>query len=260
MTAVTSTERLSPFSQLSQYCSSLSSILSTVFEKTDTAFRRVQVMKRDENGNFKSYQRTDPVTKAKCMDSRITYIEHISTGELYKDEPAQIVSIKCALIVLAMPFYTVGKMAWYLCKTPFDITTIVLDTLIKAGQQLVLGRFYAGFSEMGNGCIQLVDSVGSNLFEIVKGPIFGLGTALAALYGTVKPYHGRVFEALMEKAWQQGASYKDDFRNIPPRAGENCWEAFVKDVQLAHPFYLAHCFQSRGNINDPRIVRISPPA
>jgi hypothetical protein len=86
--------------------------------------------------------------------------------------------------------------------------------------------------------------------------MFGLGAELASIYGVVRPYQGRDFESLVEHAWQHGTSYKDDFRNVSARAGENCWGAFVKDMRDAHPCYLAHCFQARGNANNPRIVVI----
>ena len=40
-----------------------------------------------------------------------------------------------------------------------------------------------------------------------KVPLFALGCELAALYGLFKPYHGRKYEALIENAWQHGASF-----------------------------------------------------
>lgn len=254
MTAVSPAGRLSPYSQVQQFCSSLWSLANSVCESTDTAFRRVHVMKRGADGNIKLYDvKVDGETRRVGV---LSYIEDIKTGNMYLDEPGYIVSFKCALIALGMPLYTTGKMAWHLFKTPIEITAIAIDTIVRVGQLLVRQRLQEGATEMRRGLFQIADTFGTGLFEIIKAPLFGLGMELAALYGIFKPHHGRKFEAMVESAWQKGASYKDDFRNIPPRENETCWEAFMKDIKEARPFYLAHCFQVRGNTAEPRVIVI----
>jgi hypothetical protein len=254
MSAVTQAARLSPVSQVQHVFSSVCSLLSMLCEKTDSVFRRVYVMKKDDNGNIKLYNVKDKETSTTRKVGVLSYVENIKTGEIQLDEPSHVIAIKCALLVLAIPFYTVGKMAWYASKTPFEITALAMDTLTKSGEQFVIGRCYEGIVEMRRGISQIPEMFGNGLFEIIKAPIFGLVAELASISGIFKPYYGRMIEAIIEQAWQQGASYKDDFRNVLPRAGENCWDAFVKDVHDAHPFYLAHCFQVRGNVHDARIV------
>ena len=225
-------------------------------------FQRVHLQKKDAEGNIKTYYQKDKEGRYVLDETgnyktfnTLSYIEDLKTGDLYLDESWDIVAVKCAAIALLVnPFYTLGKLSFYICKTPIEMTVITLDIIAKVGQQFAMCKFYEGCIEIRNGCSQLFDIAGDGLFEIVKIPIFSLSVELAAIYGMVKPYHGREFEALIEKAWQRGASYKDDFRNIPARTGENCWQAFINDMQLAHPFYLAHCFQVRGNTHNPRIV------
>jgi hypothetical protein len=257
MTTSIQNQPLSLPTQFQQLFSSVGSILTSLCEKTDSAFRRVHVMKRDENGNTRLFDVRDghtSTTSERRQTAVITYVEDIKTGEMTLDEPHYVISFKCFLIALGMPFYAFGKMAWYTFKTPFEITAIATQAIIEAGRQFGYGRFYQGFAELRKRISISSEKLGYGLVEIVKAPLFGLGGVLAALYGVVKPYHGRKIEAIIERAWQNGASYKEDLRQVPARPGENCWEAFVKDVIDAHPFYLAHCFQVRGNIRDANIV------
>ncbi len=162
--------------------------------------------------------------------------------------------VKCALIALGLPLFTLGKIGWHMAKTPIEIGTIGLDALLKIGPELALGHLYESAVDARLAALRIGQVFGAGLFGVVKAPLYLIGAEFAAIYGIFKPYHGRKFEAAIEKAWQNGASYKEDFRNIPERKGETCWQAFKTDIQIAHTFYLAHCFQVRGNVNDPRFT------
>jgi hypothetical protein len=248
-----------PFFQIPEvFCS----VVDALFERTDAAFRKVHVTKLDEQGKLKYYDVVDPntgkvvkdpVTGKPKKNPEVTYIEDIRTGNLYLNEDARTVAFKCALLLLAIPFYTVGRMAWHLCKTPFAVGAVAFEALAKSGEQFARLKCSEGFKEMGRGLFKALDTAGDELFEVVKAPFFGLGAEFVAFCGIFKPHHFRGWEALIEKKWQNGASYKDDFRNIPARKNENCLQAFVKDVREKRPFYLAYCFQVRGNVNDKRI-------
>ncbi len=252
----TSVQTLSPASEIKQLLSSASSFFTSLCESTNSAFRRVHVMKRGEDGNIKFYAIKDKATSETKRTPLVTYIEDVKTGEMYLDEEGWIVSIKCALVVLGMPFYTLGKMAWYAFKTPIEITAIASKILVEAGRNFAQCRFYEGFSDLRTACTVLPERLGNGLYEIIKAPFFGFLAILAGLYGIPKPFHGRKIEAVIENAWQNGISFKEDFRNISPREGEGCLKACVKDMMQMRPFYLAHCFQVRDNTHDPRIVVI----
>ncbi len=268
MTTAVQTSHFNPLQQLSAFGEALAPIFVSLFERTSSAFRRVEVMKRDEMGNIKLYdsrkKSDDPTTGRSSLQNKkiavLSYIEDIKTGDLYLDELDYVVAFKCALIALAMPLYTVGKIGWEAVRTPFEIGTIALDTLHQIGQQMLLGRLYESALLARDGLSQVSETLGSGLFEIVKAPLFLLGAELAAIQGIFKPYHGRKFEAMIEKAWQNGISYKEDFRKIPVREGEDCWQAFKTDILNLRTFYLAHCFQVRGNVSDARIsvIRRTP--
>jgi hypothetical protein len=213
-------------------------------------------MKKDEQGNIRLYDRKDPATGETKKVAILTYIEDMHTGEIYLDEPAYIVSVKSALIALGLPFYTFGRMVMIAIKTPIEITTIALETLYKLGQQLCRCQWNEASAEVMRGVAQSGNLLGNALYEIVKAPLFMLGCELAAIYGIFKPYHGRKYEAMIERAWQQGSSYKKDCRNISARPGENCWEACVKDLRASDTQYLGLCYQVRGNVSSPLITVI----
>ncbi len=264
MTTAILPTRIDPFTQLQQFCTSIGSLLGSVVESTDSAFRRVEVQKKDSDGNIKFYDKAETIVDPDTGEKKVVtkkvsvlhYIEDVKTGELYVNDSRFAVAVKCAGIALGTPFYAFGKICWYLIKTPIDIGVIALDSIAKIFSHVCLGRLYEASSEAQRSFIQMAQTLGTGLFEVVKAPLFALGNELAAIYGLFKPYHARKFEAIIEKAWQQGASYKEDLRKVPARPGENDWTSFVKDVQDAHPFYLAHCFQVRGNVNGPGITVI----
>lgn len=238
MSTVSSVDFLSPASQLEQ----LGAGIADFFQSDE--FRRVVVSKKDEHGNFKTYKDN----KTGEVKNTITYIENALTGELYLDEPMEVIASKCATLAFAIPFFTVGKMIWYAVKTPLEIGAIALQVL--AG--LVRGEC-PPLKERG---IEMLQTLGNGLFEVVKAPFFGLAAEIAAIYGIFRPLPGRAIIARIEYGWQLGISYKNDCRDRLCFDQPNCWQAFLNDVTGDRAFYVARCFQVRGNVNDPRIVMI----
>lgn len=252
--ATTIQPALSPYSQCAQFGCALISILSSLCERTDSAFQRTLIHKTDDLGNIKFYDKKDPVTGAVIKTNVLSCIEDKQTGDMYLDEPMHAVAFKCASIALGLPFYAAGAMLWHTVKIPLDLTVIALNTLYETiGNCLATGSLAEMGTVLLKGATQAADAFGYHIYEVVKAPIFALGCEFAAIYGIVKPYHGRKFEAMIENAWQRGASYKDDLRKIPAREGEDCWDAFVKDIQAADTFYLAHCFQPRENTHNSSV-------
>lgn len=262
MTTAISSNYLSPGAQIQQFCSSIASLIGSVAESTDSAFKRVNVTKRDANGSTRLYNASETVidqhtgvsTVVMRQVSELTYIEDVKTGELYVDESACSIATKCSLIALVLPIFTLGKMGWHVAKTPLEIGSIAISAISNIGQLFAAGSLWEAAKEAQCEIFHIFEVLSNSLFEVVKAPLFALGCEFVAIYGIFKPYHGRKFEALIENAWQQGASQKLDFRNIPARPGESCLTAFFKDVLEPRPFYLAHCFQVRGNTRDSLIT------
>lgn len=263
MAAVTELSHIGPCSQIQEFCSAIGSLLYSLVESTDSAFRRVTVEKKDEMGRTKSYNvastEIDASGVAKTVTRQVTqliYVEDVKTGEMYVHESQIVVACKCACIAIGLPFYTIGTICWHAVKTPIEIAMTAYETIVQVGRDLAQCKLGESIKTMGLGIVQSVQQLGHGVYEIGKSPVFALGCEAAAIYGIFKPYHGRKFEAKIEKAWQQGASYKEDLRCIPARPGENCWTAFVTDIKKTPAFYLAHCFQVRGNVNEARVTVI----
>lgn len=257
-----STTRSSPCTQIKQFCTAIGSLFTSALERSESAFRRVHVMKKDENGNIKTYDRKQPANSASPGSqnttskkvSVITYIEDVKTGEMYLDEPGYVVAVKCFCIALGMPFYALGKMIWYAVKTPIEITVIACDTIAKAGQKLIQGSLCEAAIHSKEGLIEAAQVLANGIFDIVKSPFFAIGCQLTAIYGIFKPFHARKFEAMIENAWQNGVSFREDGRKFPDPGEKFSWKDFKRDVHNANPSYLAQCFQVRGNVNQSRVI------
>ncbi len=247
---------LSAIDQFFQWDSTITELFTSICDKTDESFRRVHVQKRDEAGNIKTYQSKDPTTNEIRQIQTLSYVEDIQTGAMYLDEPHYVTSVKCALIAFANILYTSGKVVWYAVRAPIVIAAVAAEAISKAAKEFSMGRCLESATELKKGWTKSCDLGVESLFEIIKCPIFGLGVELSAIYGIFRPYFGRKFVGKLENAWLGGISYKQSFNRIPAREGETCLEAFSKDIQSSHPYYLAQCFQVRGNVNDPRIIVI----
>ena len=255
-TAISAT--FDPCSQLQVFCTALGSLVDNITESSSSAFRTVQVKKKDADGNIKFYEKkevvTNPQTGAQTTTTRrfdtLSYIEHIHSGDLYLEEPWYVVSVKCACLALALPFYGLGKMVWHTIKIPLQIVAIARDSIAKIAERFKEGLCLEAIKEIGHFFYQEVSTFAAEVFEVIKAPIFTVGCEIAALCGIVKPYHGRRYEAMIEHAWQNGVSYKKDKRNGPTGNEEDC----LACVRENNPCYMGRCFQVRGNTHDPRIV------
>jgi hypothetical protein len=262
MTTAINSNEATPFYAWSVFSNTIPPFWDSLWESTAAAFRRVSLLKQDANGGIRSYDKHETTMDPKTgqlhdvthKKSIYTYIEDVKTGELYYDEPQSTVTQKCIAIGLALPLYALGKICWNLISTPLEVGEVALRTLRQVGHHLLLGKLYEGSLATRVGSGKILQIYVNGLYELAKAPIFMVGAELAAIYGIFKPYHGRKFEAMIEKAWQNGVSFKEDLRKIPKREGEGFWEAFVKDLQNFRAFYLAHCFQVRGKTQDPNII------
>ena len=115
---------LEPFEQLAQLGKAFSLLFTSAFEKTEEAFERVVVSKKDEQGRLIVYK--DAKTKKEF--TRLSYIVEKKTGDLYKDEEPLVVRGKCFALSLVNPIYTLGAMAWHIGKIPFVIASLAQRT------------------------------------------------------------------------------------------------------------------------------------
>lgn len=246
---------LVPGAQLRELGTAISYVFKSLFERTEDAFKRVHLMKRDSHGQFMPFNIYNPNTETFTTSLNNSYIED-NDGNIYYDEPADMVAGKCAGLLAGVPLYTLGKIGWHVCKTPLQVVKVVLNTLVGMGQKLAAMELYGAVRELGNGCSQAVRETAEEIFEVVKAPLFGLGMEFAAVYGLVKPFHARYAVQKIEHAWYCGVSYKQDIRHDY----DHSLMAFFAGIRDGKPWYLAYCFQIRGNTHNPKyhIIRREP--
>ncbi|HKZ00305.1 MAG TPA: hypothetical protein VJ112_03965 [Rhabdochlamydiaceae bacterium] len=222
------------------------------------SWRRVTAYRLDEKGSPETEKVKDPSTgKEITRNKEYSFIEDARTKELYWDEPAFVVSMKCAGIALGTPSYTAMYMAWNLAKLPLDTVAIAGTALEKIGSQLKERKMVdAAATFWKEIVIQLPTQLFTDIWNIVKSPLFALGIEFAAIYGIFDPFRGRALEAKIEQIWQNNVSCKQDFRETQTVDTGSCWRNFVNDATAAKAFYFAWCFQVRGNSSDDKRFKI----
>ncbi len=185
-----------------------------------------------------------------CWTS-FSYIENIKTGQIYYDESAFTLMVKCTAIFFAAPFFTLGVMLWNVHQIFRSIKFIAHNVFHAARGDFVLGRYFDAAQILDREIKHFPGILKERIFEIIKAPLYGLGLQLAALSGIIRPFHGRQFVSLIDKSWHNGATYKDDIWRVILRHKEidsACWE----DMHGGKEMFLAYCFQERGNVRkDP---------
>ena len=250
MSAVTAVN-LYPISQL---FTDLIAVLPDCFKASDQCFRRVIVNKLDEHGSVKGYNVQDEVTGVYEWKTELKYIEDIKTGEFYLDKPWHILStLGLGIALVDLPVYTVGVMAWNVYITSSKVVEATGRMIRDMGKEIALGRFYQASLVYDKETTHISTAFKNGLWGCATAPLFGLMLEGAGIITIFRPYQGRKIEAIIEKAWRQGMSYKADIRKIKKRDGEDDCQACWKDAHTAQAFYLAYCFQPRGKVTDPRI-------
>lgn len=243
-------------SQPTLFFSDLFTDLITAFpcaRSADAAFERVYLNKLDETGEPKTYKINDRVTGEPVYTTTLSYIENRTTGDFYLDEPETVVRGKCAALILGIPFYTAGFMAWNVTKTALMTFLTGIDAFKQLGEQLASADIEQGCHLFQRQICTIPSILANGIWTVVSAPIYAVAAELSACVGLVDPYLGREWEAAVEYRWQKRLSYREDFSKIPKRPSETCWEAFMKDLVDARGCYLANCFQVRGNVANREI-------
>jgi hypothetical protein len=176
------------------------------------------------------YQDKDGVKPVKSNDDHSCFIKDRVTGELYWNDPEEVVRAKSAGLILGIPLLTAGVIIWHASQLIISIGIIALRVLeniynLSRGKEL---------------CDCEISQLPCILFERLKGvitaPFYGVAMQVAALFAAcIKPYHGRKLVAMIEHAWRNGVSYAKDC---------HC----EQDMNRVEAFYLGWCFQVRGRV------------
>jgi len=176
------------------------------------------------------YTNSDGLKPVKSDDDHSSFIKDTATGELYWNDPEEVVRVKSALLLLGIPLLTAGVIIWHASQLIISIGIIALR---------ILENLYnlAACKELCDSEItQLPFIFYERLSGIITAPFYAVAMEVAALFAAcIKPYHGRKLVAMIEHAWRNGVSYAKDC---------HC----EKDMNQVEAFYLGWCFQVRGKV------------
>ncbi len=219
----------------------------------EAAFRRTFINKLDAAGRPRLFDVVDQSTNETTFTPLLSYVEDISTGDLYLDEEWYILAIKCAAVALGNPLYALGVEFWHFTKTVLIVGVVGLDAVEKLGAQLWQGELRAVVSTCWNWFAETGSVLGEGIWEMVVTPFYAIGVEFSAIYGIFDQYRGRKWVAAIERSWKKGVSYKEGSRGAVHNENESCWDAFVRRLKTLQIHYLANCFQKRGHVWDLNI-------
>jgi hypothetical protein len=185
------------------------------------------------------------------LETRVEIID-LETKQRYLNEPLVQTAFKCLGIVIGLPFFTAGYIAYQAVRA----TSIAVTTLYRATRSLFQD------SSLVRVAIDLAFEIPATLIQAVwnsvQAPLYAFPMALAALIGIVLPLQGRVYVGAIEKAWKGGTPIQMDpwHRGDTDDRDRACTTLFT-DRNAPYVFYLAACFQSFGRTDDPHVVSVS---
>lgn len=165
----------------------------------------------------------------------LQHIEWIDTssGVRYRYDPLHLIAMKCIAIFLAIPIYLGLYMSWYVARA---ICTVFFHKVSEWPRHLF-----------------------SDLWRIIRAPVFAIGMMLVLPMGIFSPLQGRKIVSHIEKRWHFDASYKEDFRLVQERKDLDIL-IHLKQAFFERPCrrtcYFAYCFQPLGKIDDPKLINI----
>jgi hypothetical protein len=206
-------------------------------------------------------------TKDGEIKASVQIIDMLSKPHVqYWHDSMQSISIKCALLVLAIPFFAVANIAFDVVRT----TVLVIGTL---GRSLCFLLNPRNWGKVDRVCIgwanETSEILAQGACDIARLPVLAIMMQIYCLYGIFYPLEGRLLAGEMERAIK-GDSSSDPIRAIAMRKKDL---RSVKDVPAAlfdlytnkdseYRFYWAFCFQPVGlaivQDNVLRIDRLNP--
>jgi len=137
-------------------------------------------------------------------------------------DETNVIALKCFMILLAIPFYTLGVMATHIVRC---------FTLI--GSNLAKGEISEAF-------LSLIQEV----WAVAKTPIYGLAIAFYAFVGIFAPLPMRAIIAQLERDWS-GSERRYSLCKL-----DGVGDYFTNRTSKTTMF-LAFCFQPFGPLNNP---------
>lgn len=242
---------------ISELCADLKETIPSYFQKTDTAFCRVVVNKLDANGEPRVLHYLNNDTGGVHLKGpEFSYVLNKQTRKLYYDEPGFVISIKCLAVFFATPIYTLMHVIWNVHQIFRSIYIIANNVYHQAAEDFVNGRFYEVGRILAKEINPFPGLLKDRLLAIICAPFLGAGMWISAGLGILRPLHGRQWVAMFEKAFHDGATYRDHLFKVLLAEKDTTCASCWRDIHLGKECFLTYCFLDRGTVDDPAHFRI----
>jgi hypothetical protein len=148
------------------------------------------------------------------------------------NDTVQDVAGKCFMILIALPFYTVGVML-----------THAVRCFTLMGSHAAKGEFTEAF-------LSLIQEV----WAVAKSPIYAFAIAFYAVIGMICPLTMRSVIGQLERDWSGSERFYDWRRKTGDDLNAALTEYFTHRTSKT-TFFLAFCFQPMGKLHDAQRVR-----
>ena len=169
----------------------------------------------------------------------------------YWHDSMRSISIKCALLVMAIPFFAIANMTFNLVCT----TALVIGTL---GRSFCFGINPRNWGVVDRICVECfhetIEIIAQGGCDFIRLPFLALKMQLCCLYGIFSPLQGRLRVGETERELKGSSSPKDlmhaiamrkkDLRSYPDTIG--ALVDLFTNKNSEYRLYWAFCFQPVG--------------
>jgi hypothetical protein len=209
-------------------------------------WQHVYVKERRADGTIKMS------TKRPGQELVLHYVQNLQTGELFLYEEGNEfphIQIKCVLIAISSPFYTMAVMLARVVQTLFQIAQIAEQIFCNFGQQYEKdGLGMALWNSVCTFGSEVYDKAGPLFLGVITSPLYWAKLEFGACVGVFFPLEGREIIADTQEEWFS-ADFRADNRYISHRARLEGRQVGGREL-CGSICFLAWCFLPRGNIND----------
>ncbi|GAB4190217.1 MAG: hypothetical protein Tsb0015_11250 [Simkaniaceae bacterium] len=204
----------------------------------------IKAYKKDQNGERKTLMDQG---ERKYAVYHLAY--HVPTGEMYYKDAAATVAMKAFYIFFANPVNVACRILANTIKIPVDIGKVFYNALKDIREKLQESTFEKAFYEAYSDSITtLNEKLRTDVKEIFAAIWYGAGMQISVFFTwAADPFKGRSIVSQIERKWNHNAHYGTDCRL---KNMEKIFSNSLESREGRTSFFLALCYQRRGNIHD----------
>lgn len=168
----------------------------------------------------------------------------------YWHDPMYVISCKCAVLALIIPFFLIGNLVFRGVRIP----VLVLGTLIRSSYQLLHQRTAESLQKLFvDWTWEAPAALVQGICDFVKAPFCALDMWLCAIYGIFNPLEGRILVSRAERRWR-GSDRTHDATRFKDM--NRFFTELFTDRHSKNCHFIAYCFQPIGPVNAPHVIKV----